>query len=198
MRVFVLVRVPSGGAAYEIGPAHCPHAKPTPALTPPRPRAHARASRQTRLVEPEFGRLTAFDPRLPHGVAPVHGVHDPREARVVLHAWFSEPEPFFEGGLPKGDASDALQDLMDGLLPRLVQAPEATGGVVVRFTIAGADGGVHGLELLTDTLVPRPDSGPPEAVRGVVLDIIFETLAEHCFPACESGEDTRVTLPLLF
>ncbi len=49
------------------------------------------------LIPPKFNRLSLFDPRVPHGVVPVHGVHDPREARIVLHGWFAEPEPYFEG-----------------------------------------------------------------------------------------------------
>lgn len=43
------------------------------------------------LVEPHFNQLTVFDPRVPHGVRPVRGTRDPREARVVLHGWFVEP-----------------------------------------------------------------------------------------------------------
>lgn len=43
------------------------------------------------LVEPKFNQLTVFDPRVPHGVRPVRGTRDPREARLVLHGWFVEP-----------------------------------------------------------------------------------------------------------
>ena len=50
-------------------------------------------------VEPRFNRLTCFDARLPHGVRRVEGERDPRGARLVIHGWFTEPEPFFEGGL---------------------------------------------------------------------------------------------------
>ena len=46
-----------------------------------------------------FNRLTVFDPRLPHGVRPVEGVRDPRQARLVLHGWFADPEPFFTGAI---------------------------------------------------------------------------------------------------
>jgi len=51
------------------------------------------------LVEPHFNRLTVFDARVPHGVRRVEGERDPRGARLVLHGWFTEPEPFYEGGL---------------------------------------------------------------------------------------------------
>ncbi|MEK6553815.1 MAG: 2OG-Fe(II) oxygenase, partial [Bdellovibrionota bacterium] len=36
-------------------------------------------------VQPEFNRLTVFDPRLPHGVREVRGVRDPLKGRLVIH-----------------------------------------------------------------------------------------------------------------
>lgn len=50
------------------------------------------------LVPPLFNRLTVFDPRYPHGVRAVEGTRDPMKARLVLHGWFTEPTPFFDGG----------------------------------------------------------------------------------------------------
>lgn len=41
------------------------------------------------FIEPRFGRLTVFDGRIPHGVREVRGVRDPREARLVVHGWFT-------------------------------------------------------------------------------------------------------------
>jgi len=37
------------------------------------------------LVPPRYNQLTLFDPRLPHGVRPVHGTRDPMKSRLVLH-----------------------------------------------------------------------------------------------------------------
>ena len=54
---------------------------------------------QVHLVEPRFNRLTVFDGRYPHGVRPVEGTRDPLKARLVLHGWFTDPTPFFEGVL---------------------------------------------------------------------------------------------------
>ena len=51
------------------------------------------------VVEPKFNQLTCFDARLPHGVRRVEGERDPRGARLVIHGWFTEPTPFFDGGL---------------------------------------------------------------------------------------------------
>ena len=52
---------------------------------------------QVTLVEPRFNRLTVFDGRYPHGVRVVEGTRDPVKSRVVLHGWFTEPAPFFDG-----------------------------------------------------------------------------------------------------
>jgi len=52
---------------------------------------------QVSLVQPQFNRLTVFDGRYPHGVRPVEGTRDPLKARLVLHGWFTEPTPFFDG-----------------------------------------------------------------------------------------------------
>ena len=49
-----------------------------------------------------FNQLLVFDPRLPHGVKRVEGVRDPRDGRLVLHGWFTEPQPFLQGALSKG------------------------------------------------------------------------------------------------
>jgi hypothetical protein len=43
------------------------------------------------LVPPLFGRLTVFDPRLPHGVRLVRGTQDPRKGRLVLHGGSWQP-----------------------------------------------------------------------------------------------------------
>ena len=65
-------------------------------------------SLQVRLIEPKFDRLTVFDPRLPHGVRRVSGTTDPLQARLVLHGWFTDPQPFAEGLCPISQASGLL------------------------------------------------------------------------------------------
>ena len=52
---------------------------------------------QVSLVQQQFNRLTVFDGRFPHGVRPVEGTRDPLKSRLVLHGWFTEPTPFFDG-----------------------------------------------------------------------------------------------------
>ena len=51
------------------------------------------------VVSPQFGRFLAFDPRFPHGVRAVHGPRQMAAGRLVLHGWFSDPVPFWSGGL---------------------------------------------------------------------------------------------------
>ena len=50
-------------------------------------------------IAPEFNRLTVFDPRFPHGVERVEGVHSIQDSRLVIHGWFTEPRPMIEGSL---------------------------------------------------------------------------------------------------
>lgn len=44
-------------------------------------------------------------------------MHDPREARIVLHGWFAEPEPYFDGPLDETVIVERLNDIMEALLP---------------------------------------------------------------------------------
>ena len=77
------------------------------------------------LVQPHFNRLTVIDGRYPHGVRPVEGTRDPLKARLVLHGWFTEPTPFFEGGSSFRDAvSHVLRVLQNLLHKRLSNAGE--------------------------------------------------------------------------
>jgi hypothetical protein len=64
-----------------------------------------------RTIEPRFGRLTVFDPRIPHGVREVTGTRDPREGRLVIHGWFVQPRPFIQGPLRAQALADRTEDL---------------------------------------------------------------------------------------
>ena len=56
-----------------------------------------------------------FDGRVPHGVRVVEGTHDVREARLVVHGWFLDPAPFFEGALSEEAAAEALNAGLEAL-----------------------------------------------------------------------------------
>ncbi|CAG9466421.1 unnamed protein product [Pedinophyceae sp. YPF-701] len=155
------------------------------------------------LVEPRFNRLTVFDPRIPHGVRQVRGTRDPRRGRLVLHGWFTDPEPFFDddAGVDGAEASDALNAALGPLFAELGQMPRAYGTLTVRLTIDGGTGEVDGLEWLTDTLMPdRGECLDVEDVRAQVLDVVEARLMTAQMPAREDGSDESwcITLPLVF
>jgi hypothetical protein len=62
-------------------------------------------------IESRFDRLVVFDPRRPHAVEKVRGVQDVREGRLVIHGWFTAPQPFYDTKLPKKTATAALRIL---------------------------------------------------------------------------------------
>ncbi len=67
-------------------------------------------------VPAEFNQLLVFDPRLPHGVRRVSGVHDPREGRLVVHGWFVNPEPYVTGALKMNEAvATAINETFDAI-----------------------------------------------------------------------------------
>ena len=168
-------------------------------------------------VEPLYNRLTIFDARLPHGVNRVEGERDPRKARLVIHGWFTEPEPFFDGGLSAEAVEQGLNDALDRAYAA-VGAPCVTGLLSVRLLVS-AEGKVVGIERLADTLVVDPALLPPargdddddeeeggdggssavQRERARVLDAIFGELAQVTFATSGgSDEPTQITIPFVF
>ncbi|GAB5371227.1 hypothetical protein AAMO2058_001561400 [Amorphochlora amoebiformis] len=99
-------------------------------------------------VPAEFNRLTAFDPRLPHGVRRVSGTQDPKKSRIVLHGWFTEPSPFCVGALTEEEATPALNEATERAIEELSVLPPATGTLCVRIQVE-ADGHVEALDWLS-------------------------------------------------
>jgi hypothetical protein len=94
-------------------------------------------------VAPQWNRLTVFDARLPHGVAPVRGTRDPRRGRLVLTGWFSDPQPSVSGALADGGKREAKA--MEALEEALTPFQEAMAEVrarddCTRVYAFGADG----------------------------------------------------------
>lgn len=144
-----------------------------------------------RAMEPRFGRLVAFDPRIPHGVRAVTGTRDPREGRLVIHGWFVQPRPFVRGPLaPRALAArvGALTEQLGGWLGALPVA----GLVSVAFDV-DRRGAVSAVRLLSDTTrVPRAD----EAARRRLVRRIRAAIAGWRFGPQRGA--SRVTLPLVF
>ena len=100
-----------------------------------------------RAIEPRFGRLVAFDPRVPHGVRTVSGTHDPREGRLVVHGWFVQPRPFIRGPLTARLLSSRIEVLSDSLGGWIGGLPLA-GLLSIAFRV-GARGRTSAVRVLT-------------------------------------------------
>ena len=108
-----------------------------------------------RAIEPLFGRLVVFDPRIPHGVRTVRGTHDPRDGRLVIHGWFVSPRPFIEGPLSRSKLASRIASLERDLPAILRDAPLMAGLLSLGFSV-GANGRVTRSKILSDTTrVPR-------------------------------------------
>ncbi|KAL4859895.1 putative dolichyl-diphosphooligosaccharide--protein glycosyltransferase subunit 3B [Chlorella vulgaris] len=117
-------------------------------------------------VPPQYGQLLVFDGRIPHGVRQVEGTRgNPLDGRVVLHGWFTQPQPFIAGALTSEEATPALNDCLETLYEELGTLPPAVGTVTVKLDVAGRTGKVTDLAFLANTLVARPSgAADPEDV----------------------------------
>jgi hypothetical protein len=144
-----------------------------------------------RRVAPEFARLAVFDPRIPHGVRPVTGTHDPREGRLVIHGWFVQPRPFVRGALPVRALAGRIAELTGEIGGWLDGLPVA-GLLSLAFEVDRA-GRVRAPRVLSDTTrVPRAD----ERARARLVRRIRDAVAAWRFAAQRAP--SRVTLPLVF
>lgn len=144
-----------------------------------------------RAVEPRFGRLVAFDPRIPHGVRVVEGTRDPRFGRLVIHGWFVQPRPFIEGPLRPRALTARIDDLVGALGDWLGDLSPA-GLLSLSFSVDRA-GRARNVRVLSDTTrVPRAD----ERRRRALVSRIARTVNLWTFGA-QRGP-SHVTLPLVF
>jgi hypothetical protein len=142
-------------------------------------------------IEPQFSRLVVFDPRIPHGVRTVHGTHDPREGRLVIHGWFVQPRPFVRGPLAVRALTAKTAELIDQLDGWLGDLPIA-GMLGFRFSV-DRRGGTHDVKLLSDTTrVPARD----ERERKKLVRKIREAIAGWKFGTQRGG--SWVTFPMVF
>ena len=144
-----------------------------------------------RSIEPRFGRLTVFDPRLPHGVREVRGTHDPRLGRAVIHGWFVQPRPFYTGPLRGAEVEAHLAEL-GPFIQQLTAALPLAGLVSFRLDITAA-GQVRAATVLADTTrVPAHQ----EAARRRALLSLRRHLATWRFS--RRARPSQLTLPLVF
>ena len=144
-----------------------------------------------RAIAPDFARLVAFDPRIPHGVRPVTGTHDPREGRLVVHGWFVQPRPFIRGALAPRALAARIAELVDRM-PALLGALPVAGMASFQLTVDRA-GAARSVRMLSDTTrVPRSD----EPARRAFVRRLRAAIAAWRFGK-QRGAST-VTLPLVF
>lgn len=143
-------------------------------------------------IEPRFDRLVVFDPRFPHGVTRVSGTHDPREGRLVVHGWFTEPRPFVEGGHPSKRVDRVLEEAVPALGAALGEEGPFHGMLSARLELDRA-GAVTRARALTNTLVclRAPGEGERAATRRVLRALRGLRFGRARAPS-------TVTLPLLF
>ncbi len=144
-----------------------------------------------RRVEPRFGRLTVFDPRLPHAVRTVRGTLDPREGRLVINGWFVKPRPFVEGPLAPRELSARIEDLSGGLAGRLGGLPLA-GLLSIGFLVTPG-GATTAVRILSDTT--RSPSAAEADRRRLVAWVAAEV---RRWEFTRHRASSRVTLPLVF
>lgn len=150
----------------------------------------------TKCIEPHFGRLAVFDARKPHGVRPLQGVWDPREGRAVLHGWFTWPSPFFNGSLTEEETTPVLNMVLEECYAALAQMAPVVGVVTLRL-VAGPSGRVSIVEILSNTLMPRPQFCENVAeAREEVLRCICKHVTSAVFP--DADGPTEITLPFIF
>ncbi len=145
-------------------------------------------------VEPLFNRLTVFDPRIPHGVKEVRGVHDVLQGRLVIHGWFVEPRPFIEGALLPRELQPVLDDLsgfMNGIFSS-GQWPQVQGVLSVRLNIE-PQGTVSNVKVLSNSL--RDSSSEVETSK-MITKVILKVLKRASFS--KKKTKSTVTLPLIF
>lgn len=153
-------------------------------------------------VAPRFNRLTIFDARLPHGVTRVEGTRDPREARLVLHGWFTEPQPHFEGALDEKVVERGLGKALEEIYAEITP-PLVTGVLSMRLTV-GESGKVEEIKMLADTLVCDPslleeaaEATSAAEARSQVIRTVTKRLEKSTFEPSTQGV-TMITIPFVF
>lgn len=103
-------------------------------------------------IPARFNQLLVFDPRIPHGVRRVEGVHDPREGRLVIHGWFVQPRPYIEGPLKRSALQQAIRTLSSHLAKSAAESDHYRGILILRFRVTAA-GTVTSAKTVRSTLV---------------------------------------------
>lgn len=140
-------------------------------------------TRPRQLLQPEFNRLTLFNPAIPHGVREVRGTHDPREARLVINGWFVQPRPFWVGPLKVEEVQEGVEE---GLERVLAGGLELGRGLLSLRIAISASGRVGQVRPLMSTLIGAQSADVHE---------LLTQLKTLKFP--KKAHKTALTLPLI-
>lgn len=143
-------------------------------------------------IAPAFNRLIVFDPRLPHGVNRVTGTRDPREARLVIHGWFMQPQPILKGPIKKSEFDEELANYLAELENLLTEIDAVTGTASLRLKISNS-GRVTSVTPLTNTLVSRAYKYEEPRILARWL-----TAAAKKMQFSRASTNREVILPLIF
>ncbi len=142
-------------------------------------------------IPPRFNQLTVFDPRFPHGVQRVHGAHEPKDSRIVIHGWFTEPSPCFFGALTEAECHASLNTQLDNLNLK-IQTQGVFNGLLSFKVNINPDGSVKNINNLCDTLIEI------NALIGndELIDLITNELKGLSFP--KKDKPSSLILPFVF
>lgn len=139
-----------------------------------------------------FNRLTVFDPRIPHGVKEVRGVHDVMDARLVIHGWFVQPRPFVEGPLATRAVQNLIEDLSGSLNELINEGLEINGMMSLRFPVSAS--GAVGKSTVLSNALRHP--GGDVRIEHALVKHVSDFLKRAKLPRARAN--SYVTLPLIF
>lgn len=124
----------------------------------------------------KFNRLTVFDPRFPHGVSEVKGTNDPREARLVIHGWFTQPKTYINGFLPPKKTENLLNQAFqrtNDLVYHFDQKGVSVFGTLSVYLKVNRLGKVTEARFLTNSLLSKEGRRIP-AIEKAILTVYKE------------------------
>lgn len=140
-------------------------------------------------IVPKFGRLLIFDPRIPHGVSRVSGTVNPLEGRLVIHGWFTPPNPFIEGSLRPKQIEKLLASFDENFAA--FNQPLTTGTVAYRISIA-PKGNVTRVQKLASSMTSAASSD--QQANRVLDRHVSQFFFTTKFP--KANGSSQLTLPL--
>ena len=148
-------------------------------------------------ISPKFNRLTVFDPRIPHGVSPVHGTMNPLDGRLVLHGWFTQPRPHYKGSVPTEKIESALsgfdEQLGNELSNKMNEGSFSSSGTAAYRISIAPTGRVTNVSALAHSLA----SAEPDAAyrdHRFLTTLVATYFRSHSFPKSKSS--SSLTLPI--